>query len=382
MPESVMLVKVEAGANANKFYRLDLADDGTVKANWGRVGARGQFKDYPGGRAKFDSLLRAKKAKGYREVEVVGEGTRAASNSALRRASLSGLAKPEFRDDARITTLVDSMVAVNAHSIASTSGGKITLDDGVLRTPLGVIGRASLNEAEALLATIAATSDHATKVRHLEHYLTLVPQKVGSQRGWEATLLTPEALGRQSDFVNQLKDSLDFIETQNAATDPTVEFRYRLGIVEQDDPRFIIDEWRHDVGSVMVGTRSLMTGVDAKGETCTLVVIDRVPRAMGNVVDDARVKAIAEQLDLDKWSADKFVYVSDAALLLEQAFGRLIRTMDDSGLAVCLDPRIVPGSPLSYRRDVTDIYLKAMRRFSNRRSSLTSALDYIKDKQA
>lgn len=146
------------------------------------------------------------------------------------------------------------------------------------------------------------------------------------------------------------------------------------------DPRLIVNDWRNDTASVMVGTRSLMTGVDAKGDTCSLVVIDRVPRAMGNVVDDARVKAVMESLDIDRWAADKFVYASDASLLLEQAFGRLIRTMTDSGLAVCLDPRIVPGSPLSYRRDVSDIYLNAMRRFTVRRSSMDSAMNFLKGK--
>lgn len=164
------------------------------------------------------------------------------------------------------------------------------------------------------------------------------------------------------------------------------DLRQRTGLTVHSqwdgrDPRLIVDEWRSDVGSVMVGTRSLMTGVDAKGETCTMVIIDRVPRASGNVVDDARVKAVAEAMETDRWSADKYVYVSDAALLLEQAVGRLIRTMDDHGVAVCLDPRIVPGSPLSYRRDVSDIYLSAMRRFEKRRFSMASVIEHIKENQ-
>lgn len=238
-PDTAMLVKVETGANSNKFYELTLTGD-TVQARWGRVGANGQTKAYSGGRAKFESLLRSKKAKGYREVEVVDSNTHAASHAALRTASLRGLAKPAFADDQRIATLVDSIVSVNAHSIATASGGKIALADGQLRTPLGVIGRASLDEADKLLDIIAASSDHDEQVRHLEHYLTLVPQKVGSRRGWEDALLTPEALGKQSEFVRQLRDSLDFIEAQQAATgnSATVDFRYSLGIVEPDDPRF------------------------------------------------------------------------------------------------------------------------------------------------
>ena len=84
-------------------------------------------------------------------------------------------------------------------------------------------------------------------------------------------------------------------------------------------PRRIVADWRADTTSVMVGTRSLMTGVDAPGQTCTLVVVDRVPRAAGNVVDDARVEALADRLELDHWAADRLVYYADARTLLAQA---------------------------------------------------------------
>ena len=73
-----------------------------------------------------------------------------------------------------------------------------------------------------------------------------------------------------------------------------------------------------------------MTGVDASRETCTLVIVDRPARSRSNPVDDARVGALIENPDMDKWDADRLVYVSDAALLREQAAGRLIRRVTDS----------------------------------------------------
>lgn len=241
MNQTVMLVKVETGVNSNKFYELVLDGD-TVKARWGRVGANGQSMTYAGGEHKFNALLRSKKSKGYREVEVVdGGNTKATTNIVLHNASLKGLAKPEFATDARIAKLVDDIVAVNAHSIATTSGGKIALKDGQLRTPLGVIGRRSLDQADELLTQIAKASTHIGKVTLLEQYLSLVPQKVGSRRGWEDALLTDKSLGAQSEFVRQLRDSLDFIETQVAASSdsgPEVKFRFNIGIIESDDERF------------------------------------------------------------------------------------------------------------------------------------------------
>lgn len=42
----------------------------------------------------------------------------------------------------------------------------------------------------------------------------------------------------------------------------------------QPIPR-IAEKWREDERSVLVGTKSLMTGIDAPGQTCSLVIIDR-----------------------------------------------------------------------------------------------------------
>ncbi|EQD67999.1 helicase c2, partial [mine drainage metagenome] len=62
----------------------------------------------------------------------------------------------------------------------------------------------------------------------------------------------------------------------------------------------IVSEWRDDHSSVLVGTRSLMTGTDAPGLTNTLVIVDRVARSAGNPVDDARTAKIQERLEMDR----------------------------------------------------------------------------------
>lgn len=143
------------------------------------------------------------------------------------------------------------------------------------------------------------------------------------------------------------------------------------------DPQQVVAQWRNDRDSVLVGTRSMMTGVDAAGDTCSLVIIDRVPRNPSNVVDDARAELLREGAGMDKWAADRAVYVSDAALLLEQAAGRLIRRLTDSGMVMCLDPRLMKGTPISQQEQMRSAYMSAFRRFRRRTGDIDKAIDFL-----
>jgi ATP-dependent DNA helicase DinG len=149
-----------------------------------------------------------------------------------------------------------------------------------------------------------------------------------------------------------------------------------------ENVRVITQRWRDDPSGVMVGTKSLMTGVDAPGETCSLVIVDRAPRSAGNPVDDARVEMISESFGGDKWAADALVYVSDATLLLEQALGRLIRSTSDSGMAAILDPRMLKAGPFKYPDRTRNAYQTAMTRFPNKTTSIDDAVAYLKNRQA
>lgn len=146
--------------------------------------------------------------------------------------------------------------------------------------------------------------------------------------------------------------------------------------------RQLINEWRDDHGSVLVGTKSLMTGVDAPGATCSLVIVDRIPRPAGNPVDDARVEIIMERGDYDRWTADRFVYVADAALLLEQAAGRLIRAVTDSGVVAILDPRLLKVGPFSYNEKSRNAYLEVLDAFPTKVSSIEAVDEFITKRRA
>ncbi|WP_309649094.1 ATP-dependent DNA helicase [Nocardioides sp.] len=92
-----------------------------------------------------------------------------------------------------------------------------------------------------------------------------------------------------------------------------------------------------DPHTCLFGTLSLWQGLDVPGETCQLVIIDRIPFPRP---DDPLMSA--RQKAADKAGGNGFMQVAatHAALLLAQGAGRLIRTTSDRGVVAVLDPRL------------------------------------------
>ncbi|WP_240181649.1 ATP-dependent DNA helicase [Nocardioides sp. 616] len=92
-----------------------------------------------------------------------------------------------------------------------------------------------------------------------------------------------------------------------------------------------------DPHTILFGTLSLWQGLDVPGETCQLVLIDRIPFPRP---DDPLMSA--RQRAADKAGGNGFMQVAatHAALLLAQGAGRLIRTTTDRGVVAVLDPRL------------------------------------------
>jgi len=107
-------------------------------------------------------------------------------------------------------------------------------------------------------------------------------------------------------------------------------------VLKQGDmPRTaLIEEFRRDVGSVLLGTESFWAGVDVPGESLSCVVIDRLPFP---TPDDPVLDAIT-QCD-SRWFTN--YSVPRAVIAFKQGFGRLIRTVTDRGVVVVLDRRLV-----------------------------------------
>ena len=99
----------------------------------------------------------------------------------------------------------------------------------------------------------------------------------------------------------------------------------------------LIEEFRQTPNAVLFGTSSFWQGVDVQGEALSCVIIDRLPFAVPNdPVVAARMRAIEEA------GGKPFIeyQVPQAVLTLKQGFGRLIRSLEDRGVLVLLDPRI------------------------------------------
>ena len=113
----------------------------------------------------------------------------------------------------------------------------------------------------------------------------------------------------------------------------------RIRVLRQGDMArgALLDEFRRDVHSVLVGTTSFWQGVDVPGESLSCVVIMKLPFA---VPDEPMVQARVEEIKRRGDDAFSSYQVPQAVMLFRQGFGRLIRTGSDRGIVAVLDPRL------------------------------------------
>ena len=100
--------------------------------------------------------------------------------------------------------------------------------------------------------------------------------------------------------------------------------------VDDIDAGTLVDMFREDIKSCLLGTDAIRDGVDVPGESLRLIVFDRTPWSRPTILHKARREAFGGR------QYDEMI----ARLKLKQAFGRLIRRADDKGVFVMLDPML------------------------------------------
>ena len=145
--------------------------------------------------------------------------------------------------------------------------------------------------------------------------------------------------------------TLGLFSSMRAARQAADALRDEIGVPllcqGDDSTGLLVTKFAEDETSCLFGTLSLWQGVDVPGRSLQLVVIDRIPFPRpDDPLASARQRAVAAR------GGNGFMAVAaaQAALLLAQGTGRLLRTVDDRGVIAILDPRLATARYGSFLR--------------------------------
>jgi ATP-dependent DNA helicase DinG len=112
---------------------------------------------------------------------------------------------------------------------------------------------------------------------------------------------------------------------------------YELLVQGDDVPARLAARFRDEVASVLVATRTFFEGFDVPGESLSLLVLDRLPFPRP---DDPLLSERGRRVEAAGASRFSEVWLPAAAVSLQQALGRLVRSETDRGVMAVLDRRL------------------------------------------
>ena len=106
----------------------------------------------------------------------------------------------------------------------------------------------------------------------------------------------------------------------------------------EDSKRTLIERFKSYGNAVLIGSMSFWEGIDVRGPSLSLVIIDKLPfQSPGDPVFESRInrlKALGENPFMS-------FQLPQAIISLKQGAGRLIRDEIDKGVLMICDPRII-----------------------------------------
>ncbi len=128
---------------------------------------------------------------------------------------------------------------------------------------------------------------------------------------------------------------------QQAAAELQDKIVYPLLVQGTAPRRELLERFRKLGNAVLLGTNSFWEGVDVRGPALSCVIIDKLPFASpGDPLLQARIEALRAR------GANPFAdfQLPHAVIALKQGVGRLIRDVQDRGVLMLCDPRLLSKS--------------------------------------
>lgn len=137
---------------------------------------------------------------------------------------------------------------------------------------------------------------------------------------------------------------------------------YPLFVQGERPKATLLDDFKNTPNAVLLGTSSFWEGVDVRGKALSCVIIDKLPfSAPSDPVLKARLNV------MEKNGKNPFVeyQLPEAVITLRQGVGRLIRDVNDTGVLMICDPRLLKRSyghtfldslpAMARTRDINDV---------------------------